>query len=82
MVGLGEGPQNFIVLQLRAPRVIVGLLVGLAVEELARLYRLVHRLAADDADVGAAVKYVAAASPQRGRGPSRWTPGRAVRRAL
>lgn len=30
MVGLGEGPQEFIVLRLRAPRVVVGLLVGLA----------------------------------------------------
>jgi ABC-type enterobactin transport system permease subunit len=30
LVGLGEGPQEFIVLELRAPRVIVGVLVGLA----------------------------------------------------
>ncbi|MGY2064195.1 FecCD family ABC transporter permease [Blastococcus sp. SYSU DS0619] len=30
LVGLGEGPQEFIVLQLRAPRVLVGALVGLA----------------------------------------------------
>ena len=30
LVGLGEGPQEFVVLQLRAPRVVVGALVGLA----------------------------------------------------
>ncbi|WP_233491240.1 iron chelate uptake ABC transporter family permease subunit [Blastococcus sp. TBT05-19] len=30
LVGLGEGPQEFIVLELRAPRVVVGALVGLA----------------------------------------------------
>ena len=30
LVGLGEGSQEFIVLELRAPRVVVGLLVGLA----------------------------------------------------
>ena len=30
LVGLGDGPHEFIVLQLRAPRVVVGALVGLA----------------------------------------------------
>ena len=30
LVGLGEGPQQFVVQQLRAPRVVVGVLVGLA----------------------------------------------------
>ena len=30
LVGLGEGAQDFIVLDLRAPRIVVGLLVGLA----------------------------------------------------
>ncbi|WP_104522706.1 FecCD family ABC transporter permease [Blastococcus atacamensis] len=30
LVGLGKGPQEFIVLELRAPRVVVGVLVGLA----------------------------------------------------
>lgn len=30
LVGLGEGPREFVVLQLRAPRVVVGVLVGVA----------------------------------------------------
>lgn len=65
LVGLGEGPQNFIVLQLRAPRVIVGLLVGLALGVAGALFQTFARnpLASPDTlgiTVGASVGAVAA----------------------
>lgn len=63
--GLGEGPQNFIVLQLRAPRVVVGLLVGLALGVAGALFQTFARnpLASPDTlgiTVGASVGAVAA----------------------
>ncbi|SDE42397.1 iron complex transport system permease protein [Blastococcus fimeti] len=65
LAGLGEGPQNFIVLQLRAPRVIVGLLVGLALGVAGALFQTFARnpLASPDTlgiTVGASVGAVAA----------------------
>jgi ABC-type enterobactin transport system permease subunit len=65
LVGLGEGPQNFIVLQLRAPRVVVGLLVGLALGVAGALFQTFARnpLASPDTlgiTVGASVGAVAA----------------------
>ncbi|MGY1752764.1 FecCD family ABC transporter permease [Blastococcus sp. SYSU D01042] len=65
LAGLTEGPQNFIVLQLRAPRVIVGLLVGLALGVAGALFQTFARnpLASPDTlgiTVGASVGAVAA----------------------
>ncbi len=65
LVGLGEGPQNFIVLQLRAPRVVVGLLVGLALGIAGALFQTFARnpLASPDTlgiTMGASVGAVAA----------------------
>ena len=65
LVGLGDGPQNFIVLQLRAPRVVVGLLVGLALGVAGALFQTFARnpLASPDTlgiTVGASVGAVAA----------------------
>ena len=65
LVGLGDGPQNFIVLQLRAPRVIVGLLVGLALGVAGALFQTFARnpLASPDTlgiTIGASVGAVAA----------------------
>ncbi|TKJ34067.1 iron chelate uptake ABC transporter family permease subunit [Blastococcus sp. CCUG 61487] len=65
LAGLGEGPQNFIVLQLRAPRVIVGLLVGLALGVAGALFQTFARnpLASPDTlgvTMGASVGAVAA----------------------
>lgn len=65
LAGLTEGPQNFIVLQLRAPRVVVGLLVGLALGVAGALFQTFARnpLASPDTlgiTVGASVGAVAA----------------------
>jgi len=65
LIGLGDGPQNFIVLQLRAPRVVVGLLVGLALGVAGALFQTFARnpLASPDTlgiTVGASVGAVAA----------------------
>jgi ABC-type enterobactin transport system permease subunit len=65
LVGLGEGPQNFIILDLRAPRVVVGLLVGLALGVAGALFQTFARnpLASPDTlgiTVGASVGAVAA----------------------
>jgi iron complex transport system permease protein len=43
LVGLGEGAQNFIVLELRAPRIVVGLLVGLALGVAGALFQTFAR---------------------------------------
>ncbi|MFD2092854.1 FecCD family ABC transporter permease [Blastococcus deserti] len=43
LVGLGEGAQPFIVLELRAPRVVVGLLVGLALGVAGALFQTFAR---------------------------------------
>ena len=43
LVGLGEGPQEFIVLELRAPRVVVGVLVGLALGVAGALFQTFAR---------------------------------------
>lgn len=65
LAGLTEGPQNVIVLQLRAPRVVVGLLVGLALGVAGALFQTFARnpLASPDTlgiTVGASVGAVAA----------------------
>lgn len=65
LVGLGEGAQDFIVLQLRAPRVVVGLLVGLALGVAGALFQTFARnpLASPDTlgiTMGASVGAVAA----------------------
>jgi iron complex transport system permease protein len=65
LVGLGEGPQEFIVVQLRAPRVVVGLLVGLALGVSGALFQTFARnpLASPDTlgiTAGASVGAVAA----------------------
>jgi iron complex transport system permease protein len=43
LVGLGEGPQAFVVLELRAPRVVVGALVGLALGAAGALFQTFAR---------------------------------------
>jgi iron complex transport system permease protein len=43
LVGLGDGPQEFVVLQLRAPRVVVGALVGLALGVAGALFQTFAR---------------------------------------
>jgi ABC-type enterobactin transport system permease subunit len=43
LVGLGVGPQDFIVLELRAPRIVVGLLVGLALGVAGALFQTFAR---------------------------------------
>jgi iron complex transport system permease protein len=43
LAGLGEGTQNFIVLELRAPRIVVGLLVGLALGVAGALFQTFAR---------------------------------------
>jgi iron complex transport system permease protein len=43
LVGLGEGPQTFVVQQLRAPRVVVGVLVGLALGVAGALFQTFAR---------------------------------------
>ncbi|RBY97003.1 iron ABC transporter permease [Blastococcus sp. TF02-8] len=43
LVGLGDGPQEFIVLELRAPRVVVGVLVGLALGVAGALFQTFAR---------------------------------------
>ncbi|RZU33600.1 FecCD family ABC transporter permease [Blastococcus saxobsidens] len=43
LAGLGEGPQEFIVLELRAPRVVVGVLVGLALGMAGALFQTFAR---------------------------------------
>jgi ABC-type enterobactin transport system permease subunit len=43
LAGLGEGPQQFVVLQLRAPRVVVGALVGLALGVAGALFQTFAR---------------------------------------
>ncbi|MBN1094269.1 iron ABC transporter permease [Blastococcus sp. TML/M2B] len=65
LLGLDEGPQEFIVRQLRAPRVVVGLLVGLALGIAGALFQTFARnpLASPDTlgiTVGASVGAVAA----------------------
>jgi iron complex transport system permease protein len=65
LVGLGEGPQNFIVLELRAPRIVVGALVGLALGVAGALFQTFARnpLASPDTlgiTMGASVGAVAA----------------------
>jgi iron complex transport system permease protein len=65
LVGLGNGPQNFIVLELRAPRIVVGVLVGLALGIAGALFQTFARnpLASPDTlgiTMGAAVGAVAA----------------------
>lgn len=65
LLGLSEGPQEFVVLQLRAPRVIVGLLVGLALGVAGALFQTFARnpLASPDTlgiTMGASVGAVAA----------------------
>ncbi|MGY1725249.1 FecCD family ABC transporter permease [Blastococcus sp. SYSU DS0533] len=65
LVGLGEGPQPFIVLELRAPRVVVGALVGLALGVAGALFQTFARnpLASPDTlgiTMGASVGAVAA----------------------
>jgi iron complex transport system permease protein len=65
LVGLGEGAQGFIVLELRAPRIVVGLLVGLALGVAGALFQTFARnpLASPDTlgiTMGASVGAVAA----------------------
>lgn len=65
LVGLGEGAQNFVILQLRAPRIVVGLLVGLALGVAGALFQTFARnpLASPDTlgiTMGASVGAVAA----------------------
>jgi ABC-type enterobactin transport system permease subunit len=65
LAGLGEGAQPFIVLELRAPRVVVGLLVGLALGVAGALFQTFARnpLASPDTlgiTMGASVGAVAA----------------------
>jgi ABC-type enterobactin transport system permease subunit len=65
LVGLGEGTQDFIILQLRAPRIVVGLLVGLALGVAGALFQTFARnpLASPDTlgiTMGASVGAVAA----------------------
>jgi iron complex transport system permease protein len=65
LVGLGEGAQDFIVLELRAPRIVVGLLVGLALGVAGALFQTFARnpLASPDTlgiTMGASVGAVAA----------------------
>jgi iron complex transport system permease protein len=43
LVGLGEGPQDFIVLELRAPRIVVGVLVGVALGVAGALFQTFAR---------------------------------------
>jgi ABC-type enterobactin transport system permease subunit len=43
LVGLGEGAQDFIILDLRAPRIVVGLLVGLALGVAGALFQTFAR---------------------------------------
>ena len=43
LAGLGEGPQEFIVFELRAPRVVVGVLVGLALGVAGALFQTFAR---------------------------------------
>jgi len=43
LVGLGEGAQDFIILELRAPRIVVGLLVGLALGVAGALFQTFAR---------------------------------------
>ncbi|SOD94864.1 FecCD family ABC transporter permease [Blastococcus haudaquaticus] len=65
LVGLGEGAQDFIVLELRAPRIVVGVLVGLALGVAGALFQTFARnpLASPDTlgiTMGASVGAVAA----------------------
>jgi iron complex transport system permease protein len=65
LVGLGEGAQDFIVLELRAPRILTGLLVGLALGVAGALFQTFARnpLASPDTlgiTMGASVGAVAA----------------------
>ncbi len=65
LVGLGEGPRNFIILELRAPRIVVGVLVGLALGVAGALFQTFARnpLASPDTlgiTMGASVGAVAA----------------------
>jgi iron complex transport system permease protein len=65
LVGLGEKTQNFIVLELRAPRIVVGVLVGLALGVAGALFQTFARnpLASPDTlgiTMGASVGAVAA----------------------
>jgi iron complex transport system permease protein len=65
LVGLGEGAQDFIILELRAPRIVVGLLVGLALGVAGALFQTFARnpLASPDTlgiTMGASVGAVAA----------------------
>jgi ABC-type enterobactin transport system permease subunit len=65
LVGLGEGNQEFIVLQLRAPRLVVGILVGLALGAAGALFQTFARNPLASPDIlgitqGASVGAVAA----------------------
>jgi ABC-type enterobactin transport system permease subunit len=65
LVGLGQGAQDFIILELRAPRIVVGLLVGLALGVAGALFQTFARnpLASPDTlgiTMGASVGAVAA----------------------
>lgn len=65
LVGLGEGAQDFIILELRAPRIVVGVLVGLALGVAGALFQTFARnpLASPDTlgiTMGASVGAVAA----------------------
>jgi iron complex transport system permease protein len=65
LVGLGEGSQDFIILELRAPRIVVGVLVGLALGIAGALFQTFARnpLASPDTlgiTMGASVGAVAA----------------------
>ena len=65
LVGLGEGPRTFIILELRAPRIVVGVLVGLALGVAGALFQTFARnpLASPDTlgiTMGASVGAVAA----------------------
>ena len=82
LAGLGEKAQEFIVLQLRAPRIVVGLLVGLALGIAGALFQTFARnpLASPDvlgitqgASVGAVAAIVLTGGGRRRRARSpRW----------
>ena len=67
LVGLGEGAQDFIILELRAPRIVVGLLVGLA---LGRRRRAVPDLRPQPAGLPR--------HPRHHRWAPRWAPSRRI----